>query len=473
MEKYTNNSYQSRCITRGLTGLLCFFLLSCNKKELMPAPVGEAIPFVDTTMSVKAYAEADTGHSLFWRAWRNSGIEAKLAARDPDHRFTLFLPGNAAMEAAGWNASGISRASKQELDHLVSFHVTPVQLIPGAVALQTGNIELETMLLEPDHIVMRRGSGLTYGGNAGPFRYDLGIVEGQVRINNRLAGMASESAVLRKASIFPINRVLQKPRKSTRQVLVEDGRFTLFLAIRRYNDSLYSVLAAGRPSRLMSVSYEQNQYVLGVNTSQNVKSSSQVLPMLDYLSDTNYLYNHRRSSFIITKEIYQVTLLAPTDEAFRRAGFNTLEDLVAFNHRAPLPVPKDPGRCLPTDSILNHHFFGANIRASENVMYNYNLGMHIAGIFGPDPPMLLYSNELRNEWVGNPINRYFGQPQQHDLTHAADPLDFTQQGGEAVKVKVRGSEYEPATIIEKDIETYTGVIQVLDRLLIPPGMKLN
>ncbi len=217
----------------------------------------------------------------------------------------------------------------------------------------------------------------------------------------------------------------------------------------------------------MSISYEQNQYVLGVNTSQNVKSSSQVLPMLDYLSDTNYLYNHRRSSFIITKEIYQVTLLAPTDEAFRRAGFHTLEDLVAFNHRALCRFLEDPGRCLPTDSILNHHFFGANIRASENVMYNYNLGMHIAGIFGPDPPMLLYSNELRNEWVGNPINRYFGQPQQHDLTHAADPLDFTQQGGEAVKVKVRGSEYEPATIIEKDIETYTGVIQVLDRLLIP------
>ncbi len=156
----------------------------------------------------------DTGHSLFWRAWRNSGIEAKLAARDPDHRFTLFLPGNAAMEAAGWNASGISRASKQELDHLVSFHVTPVQLIPGAVALQTGNIELETMLLEPDHIVMRRGSGLTYGGNAGPFRYDLGIVEGQVRINNRLGvGMASESAVLRKASIFPINGYCKSPAK--------------------------------------------------------------------------------------------------------------------------------------------------------------------------------------------------------------------------------------------------------------------
>jgi uncharacterized surface protein with fasciclin (FAS1) repeats len=459
-------------MTWGLTGLLCFFLLSCNKKELMPAPVGEAIPFVDTTLSVKAYAETDTEHSIFWRAWRNSGIEAKLAARDADYRFTLFLPGNAAMETAGWNAARISRASKHELEQLVSYHVSPVQLIPGAIALQTGNIELETMLTEPDYNTMRR-TGLSYFKAAGPFRYDLGIVEGQVRINNRQAGVVSESAVLRKASVFPISRVLQKPRKSTRQVLVEDGRFTLFLAIRRYNDSLYSVLSAGRPSRTVSVSYEQNQYVLGVNTSQNVKGINQPLPMLDYLSDTNYLYNHRRSTFIITKEIYQVTILAPTDEAFHKAGFHTLDDLVAFNHRATLPVPQDPGRCLPTDSILNHHFFGSNIRASENVTYNSNLGSYYAGIFGPDPPMLLYSNELRNEWVGNPVYRYFGTPQAHDLTHAADPLDFTLQGGEAVRVKVRGSAYEPATIIEKDIETYTGVIQVLDRLLIPPGMKLN
>lgn len=466
MEKYIN---------KGLTVLLCFFLLSCNKKELMPAPVGEAISFLDTTMSVTAYAETDTEHALFWRAWRNSGIEAKLAANNPDYRFTLFLPGNAAMEAAGWNAARLSRASKQELDRLVSYHVTPVQIIPGALALQTGNIELETMLLEPDHLVARRTAGLTYARFADPFRYDLGIVEGQVRINNREVGMAAQSAVLRKGSVFPVNRVLQKPRKSTRQVLVEDGRFTLFLGIRRYNDSLYNVLAAGRLPRTRSVSYEQNQYVLGVNTAQNVKNNSQVLPMLDYLSDSNYLYNHRSSQFIITREIYQVTLLAPTDEAFRRAGFHTLNDLIAFNHRFPMPNPRLPGYCLPTDSILNHHFFGANVRASENVLYNSNLDSYTTGMFGPNPPLLLYSNEFRNEWVGNPMNRYLGGPgsQSTSWAHVADPLDFSRQGGDAVQVKVKGSAYEPATIIEKDIETYTGVIQVLDRLLIPPGMKLN
>ncbi|MFC3196693.1 fasciclin domain-containing protein [Parapedobacter deserti] len=468
--------------TLGIILVALTFFLSCNKKEFMPPQEGEAVAFVDTTLTVQAYMAEDTEHSLFWRAWRRSGIVSQLHALNPDYRFTVFLPSNAAMQEAGLDVSWISRASQQQLDSVVQYHVIPIQITPESFAAQTlytGTIGLETMRLERDYVktVHRQSANNDVPMN---FRYKVSLINGKVRINNQNVGEAIQCKLLKGGTVFPINRVLQKPRKSTRQVLVEDGRFSLFLGIRRYNDSLYNVLANGEASKTISVPYESNQYVAGVRLwfSFYRWEASYVAPMLNYLSDIHYQYDHMSGAFLSVKQIFPLTVLIPTDEAFHRAGFQTLDDLIAFNHRVPLAESYDGiARCLPTDSILNYHFMGANTRATPNLIFSKNRNQYISGAIVPQPPLIYYANELRNEWIGNlMVDQHMLRidiGSSHELHAGVPPLDFIRDGEEAVQVRVKGSEYEPATLIEKDIETYTGVIHVLDRLLVPPGFKLN
>jgi len=456
---------------------------ACNRTEFMPPPVGEVVPFEDSTLTVEEYMADDTEHALFWRAWRRSNIIAQLKSFAEDYRFTLFLPSNNAMVAAGLDAAWISRASQQQLDSIVQYHITPVQVMPesfNAQSTYTGSVELETMRLESDYI---RLVNQTNANNDWPmkFRYKMSIIDGKVYINNKPVGDAAAGAVLRGGTVFPINRVLQKPRKSTRQILVEDGRFKLFLGIRRYNDSLYNRLANGPLSNVINTPYENNQYVVGISSSSAsvrwLTTTAYVPAMLNYLADVHYQYNNHasRQNFLSVKQIFLLTVLIPTDEAFHRAGFHSLDDLIAFNHRVPLSESYNGiDRCLPTDSILNYHFMGANSRATPNRIFNNNMNAYHNAALAPRAPMLYYSNELRNEWVDNLIDLHMRSiDSRYELRYSVPPLDFIRDGNEAVRVRVRGSEYEPATLIEKDIETYTGVLHVLDRLLIPPGMKLH
>jgi uncharacterized surface protein with fasciclin (FAS1) repeats len=454
-----------------LYSLACACLwISCRKQEFMPPPVGEPIAFADSSLTLPEYMGNHPSYSLFWKAIRKSNIEKLINENNPNYNFTLFLPSNSAMTAAGFGDQYLNSASKTTLDSLVGYHISLIKLLPKDLAIQSGNLEINT-IIKNDTYNEAFLSGRNFDTKPGfIYRYYLSIENGTIRINNQAVGDASESLVLKKGTVIPINRVLKKVRKSTRQILVEDGRFKLYLNLRRYNDSVYKAMTGFIPSKLITVPYERNQYVR-----DNIYAP---LTMLDYLSDINYA-SDENAGIIPFRDIYPLTLLVPTDEAFHNAGFRDFEDLLSLNRRAlpELLYNENTGEFdifsgyLPTDSILRYHFWGtvgnAKVR-TETPNPISGKPERFASSHLPNTGTLFFSNMLKNERIGD----YRFDSFQQGLASSGNPLDFTRNG-ETISVRVKGSSAEPAIIIDKDIETFNGVIHVLNRLLIPSGFRLK
>jgi len=150
-----------------------------------------------------------------------------------------------------------------------------------------------------------------------------------------------------------------------------------------------------------------------------------------------------------------------------------MNDIKRLNDRHPVYTINYYGTMsnyTVTDSILNNHWWQVN---PWNVISTHPKGMdsyHLAkGAFTPFSTF--YSNDLKNELLANIIlswENYLGY--QID----ANNLEFNRDNNaDKIRVKVKGSTYEAANVTEKDIITFTGVVHVVDRLLLPKGFKLN
>lgn len=438
--------------------LMCLSLhFSCKRSEFMPTPEGKAIVFVDSTLNLGEFMRKSPEYSLFLQAWQRSGIEKTLATQDPNYVISLFLPDNAAMEAVGLNSNTIRVTPVLLLDSIVRVHTILKQILPEALTLQSGNLMVQSLYSDSR---FSEENVATYNEKY-PYRHYLTIEEGNLLLNGRVSGTASACRVLKGATVFPINRVLKKPEKSIRQVLYEDGRFSMFLAIRRHNDSLYNAILGGFDPVVHEGTFDK-RYV--VNNDHYIE----VRPMLDYLSTVNYRYNSFEG-FVERREVSARTLLAPTDAAFHQAGFNSLNDLIALNDRA-IPYSYDGYSAfsgyLPTDSILNYHFWGCSTAVVHLVIEGKELDINRP----PIENFVLHANDLTKPFMKDlKVSWNEGAVYDHSLRN---PLEFSVSG-QSIQVKVKGSDAAAATILEKDIETYNGLIHVLDRLLIPKGFKLR
>src|ERR1700754_3974967 len=102
--------------------LLIITVISCRKQEIQVEPIGEAIPWKDTTKSMAQVLDGSS-LSLFKAAWKRSHMESLLNDQ-AIKSYTLLAPTDAAMTAAGWDLTAINSAAPEDLDTLLSFHVT-------------------------------------------------------------------------------------------------------------------------------------------------------------------------------------------------------------------------------------------------------------------------------------------------------------------------------------------------------------
>lgn len=441
--------------------MIVCLLCACKKLEQMPPEVGAPVAYADSSLTLQQFMKKSPAYDLFWRAWQRSNIQKILKAYDPNYAFTLFVPDNNAMEAAGFDGDKIRTAPVAELDSLIKIHTVSRKLYPEALALQAGNLELNSFLVNSEYQDPIRDGNLPDPGYL--YRHYLALAGGQILVNGKNLGPVSGIRVLKEATVFPISKILKKPGKSIRQILQEDGRFKMYLGIRRYNDSLYNAIVGIEQSYTYTTSFD-TRYV------RDKYGYGSIVPVLDYLSSVNYLYDSFYGQFEEYRQIYTTTILAPTDEAFHKAGFESLSDLIALNERA-LPFTDYPGSellsgYLPTDSILNQHYWGNNSAWVKTGNSDAGGAMRRT----PRQLMVLYSNDLRNEIMAD-FKVHISESGGKDYS-MVNSLDFAESGG-MTRIKVKGSAAEPATIIQKDIEAFNGVIHVVDRLLLPPGFKLH
>lgn len=394
---------------------ISILLTSCYKKEFLPPELGEAIPYTDSLPSFNA-AFAASPYTLFLHAWRRSSAHKQLDLANPDTRITLLVPDNAAMEAAGYNLPKLNTLPLRELDSLVLYHTALSYLHQdGLQELENkGNVGTRSALTNKNDWEFY-AIGTSHFYTDYHYKIYVGNENSDLLINGKNIGNIKDIIPTKQAILLPIKEVLKRPTKTTWEYLKADGRFSLYTQSIAYTDSIYKKI---------------NEFYFGRG------------PLFNLYLNT--------------------TLLVPTDEAFHKAGLMNFEDIKKIIHRVPDPyktAQNNLSHFTPIDSILDNHYWNFNIT------YLPDRNNH----------MSIYSNDLKNNLFGGNYVHFVSLIASITNFYSLDPnikLQFTNNNA-STYVHLKNSNFPAAEFVETDIVTLTGVVHVLDHLLIPKDFKFN
>lgn len=435
-------------IALALLLLATLFLAACSKTEFLPEPEGEKIPFQsDATQTVEQLLAASQA-KLFYSAWQKSNIKTILKEKSNKLIYTVFVPNDAAMQASGIGSSQISQMSETELADLMMFYITLGAVVPSELKMRSDNFMAKSMLVNPELFLPFFEGGLPNGQRADPYyyRHYLSISEDKLLINGKGMGAVNYMPAT-DGGIYLIEKTVALPTKNILETLQADDRFSMFLESSRILDELYIDKIATDMEPLFGYK-----------------------PSPEEVMDFAYGRTFYKSNWTINEKafggpnIVMSTLFAPTNEAFQNAGFQTVADIIQFNERSMADIRFDENTfsavgAFPMDTVYNfHREFGRMFRPAT-----------LGGDRSVSNATVFYSNVLNpslNDYLvsagGNPTIEYAFKM----------PLDFVRNGN-TVQIKVKGSEYPAATVVDSDINTLNGPIHVVDHLFFPKGFKLK
>lgn len=398
---------------------------ACRRAEFMPAPEGIKVPYEAINSTLQEVLKRPE-YTLFNKAWNKSNMNAVLAEWTKTAQFTLLVPDDAAMRKAGLDDAGIDGTAKEQLDSLLMYHTLIGRMDLAAMQTLIGNMQWPTLLLNPlfTEMVATHGSAVTQE-SVYRYRQYLGFTpEGQLLVNGVKAGKPAP-IIAQNGILWQVDRVLKPARKNILQTLAADGRFTLYLEALRLADSVYESIPEIYP-------YSIPEYWFAKTRLNTTKAS------MDWGCECVALEFGR---------LDRMSIFAPTDDAFRRVGLHTPDDLRVLNSRFKPYMDENYAMIGhgPLDSLLSLHAWGMQRTMVSGFM-----------------PKVFYSNDL----IPAIIRQYIPE----DGT-AFMPLRFSKDGNGHVQLQVTGSTAEKATIIDADIESIQGPVHVVDRLLIRPGFS--
>ncbi|WP_316822469.1 fasciclin domain-containing protein [Pedobacter gandavensis] len=403
---------------------LCFLLVllaSCRKEEFMPEPEGEKVPYSEINTSLKQAITASP-YTIFKAAWERSNLDKILKEKNDKTPFTVLVPTDEAFIADGLTLEKIKQTEPALLDSILLYHVLTGNYNPDDFIGREDNFMAKSLLQNSFLKVKPVISGASLFD---PYFYiqALKLAGKSLFINGKAAGEFTPTQT-KNGVLWPINKVLHQPRKTILQVLEEDGRFGMYLELNERADAWYQELTS---------------YII----QRNFKDGMVV-------ADIGY-YNITFSS-----------IFAITDDAFHQAGFETVDELMELNNRNPLPyVDWDTYSVkggFATDTLIGYHRWGTSFAP-----YDPSYGGGVKNISN------FYTNDLNNVLLSDYTLVTAGFTSF--VSPYIMPLDFGKEAGQ-VTVKVKGSDYPPAKIIEGDINTLMGPVHIVDRLILPRGFKL-
>lgn len=340
-------------------------------------------PATPVQSALKDYIGKEQNLSIFQAALKRSGLDSLLANDGP---YTVFAPVDSAFIVAGLTLDRINSYDKQALRRLLSFHVLPGRIGSATV---TGFISDTMKSFNPQYspIITQNYYGLFLNG--------IKVVKGNVALANGV--------------LHEINGVSFPPTNNLLQTL--DSLPNTKMASYIFHKSIpYAVLATNPASVFKKLGPNESGYQLWVNN--GVVYSS-------------------------------LTFLVPSDDAFRKFGYNTTADLDKLDSttRTTMVATGILMSSLFTCDFVGGRFVGssqsstpANGRASligfgllqyvyhdgatgqdNNLqMYNYsgsfefgNDGLSLLGAGIVTPPRLTQTNILANNGVVHVIDQIF------------------------------------------------------------------
>ena len=413
--------------------LLIIVFVSCKQEEYMPEPFGEKVAFKETTkMSLDEFLTSSQC-TFFKKALDRGTVYTLLNSEWKRSPHTFLIPSDAAFVEAGFTQNKLENMNPADLDSIVLYHTLSEKIDTANVKSIHGNIRVNTRL-ESANI----GFENSYTFQKYIYVHYLGIVHKKVLINGKTVGDYKISQTKEGDAII-LDHFLKKPEKTLWQAMKADPRLSMFIELIEANDKLYNKIFYFNEAPW--VVYAMQSGVIGKN--------------LDLSKDPNNsknLYINRHTS-----------IFAPTNEAFIKAGYSTVEELLKLND----PYSKLRGRYLrfgteapynyqtfhKTDSILSyHHGWGERYFPSD-------------GFRGF--PTVFFSNDLTNEFLGNYVLQMETMSPKNQPRVTCPFLFISENGKKKMRLKNAKVNTEDATIIEQDILTLNGPLYIVDRLFIP------
>ncbi|WP_436488797.1 fasciclin domain-containing protein [Chitinophaga sp. ARDCPP14] len=338
---------------------------SCSKvKEVVPSagaslPYGEKIP-VSTARLIDSIPDL----SIFRVIYRNSDAihyldSARTASGKTDQPFTLFAPKDAAWQQAGYTLASAAALSREQCNALVLYLLVPGRLLADSLMPTVGGTMLYPVI-QGINVPYEDEWGTVYNGKY-TYSLDLAWHEREVVLNGNHAGTISSMINASDGALYLLDTVIRKPERSVYEELVADTAYSFYLAALEKSSAIYTEYKAGISPG------DRNEEIFFTNAE----------PFNNYLSTLKKFIPTPAGTSNKFANTYIV--FAPDNNAFRKAGFNDIDDIERFINKSYVTTDtyKDVSRGYPMytnmDSALSYSFIvpAYTRTAGFGVAFNY------------------------------------------------------------------------------------------------------
>jgi uncharacterized surface protein with fasciclin (FAS1) repeats len=421
-------------------------ITGCAKNEFVPPAEGEKVPYNGPTYTTLEENLKKSACQLFLKAYLRSNMDSVIKG---ESLHTLLAPTDAVLQNAGYTEASIAAMSREEADLLVGYYTVRGSYSKEQLQNAPASRVAYTYVTTTDKNWRIFPFYYLDGKNISVFflRHQIAVSGENLLVDGVASGLLKDAQPATNGNMYVINRLLPKPvEKTFIEVLREDPRFATFMAVQGKTDSVYD--RRYRDKMIEEAGFDPGGYGNWVDSRRmNYKDRFNPEP----------ISGDERS-------VRPTMMFAPVNEAFQKAGFQSLSDIMDWNekYKSPVILDWDLGDILPfgfpSDTVLAYHWdFGR-----DNYPYSPIYGKN------PNPlPTVFFVNDLRDELLYDyPINTYSSS------VNRLMPFTFGKTADGKVTVKIKGSSAAPAVIIET-ISTVMGPIHVVDRLLIPNNFKMQ
>lgn len=416
--------------------LSIIIISSCKKNEFLPENTGNKV----ITEKLNIFEESIPGEAtLFKLAWDKADIKKYIIKEYPFAKLTFFIPSNSAMEKLGLNKHGIEMSTQSDLAKLIKYHIITDAIPINQLKNAFPDIMCPTLLVNPKYYYSTRTTDFT---KTEVYRYNhyLKASENSIFVNGKRMSLLKEIPVF-EGQAFLINSVLEVPERQMIDVLKSDKRLSL------YNKALE-----------LSLPFYERYYS---------KSYGNFATPLHYSLDFFYTFpNSAYESNTYKRDLVNLTLFPPTNEAFNEIGIFNEKDLIALNNRIPPNSNFPYGHSTPIDSLLryqNYHSSGGLIIQTTNPSKN--------GIGVISGPGMIWFTTIFDEifFPKYMISNSMTYDGKFDTVYP----DFTfKTKNNKINLSHKNSNIKDAEIIESDINTIQGPIHIVNRILVPKDFTM-
>lgn len=399
---------------------LVVLAVSCSKNEEPPKAVGTAVQYTGAaTQSLRQLADSIPDLRIYDSIFRHSDLAHtldSLRAAGASKVYTLFAPSDKAFQTAGITLSSVAAMPPATLDSIV-FYLSvsgafSTQAVSGIQGYEPTNTLLQVGQLSSSYqgVPWNPGNGYTPGN---PYIYTLtiGWTGGTLMLNGTPGAAAGSGGIdATDGVLWEIDTLLTKPTQEAYAVILSDTTFSLYVAACRINDSVYesNYVSFNNP---WTVAYTTDPDTMDLQMMQGTPA---------------------RTYFI------------PTNDAFRRAGLFSTDDITAYVDNSV--------------AVITGWFYDPN--------YN-TMSTNLDSIFEFHQTRgTLYIQDMLND---PSLNRLAESPSgtgQNDQYPMYWGISLSSVSGQVV---LHRQDYPNgrAARVTREITTLNGVIHAVDNLLLP------